>query len=617
MTASERGRRLPVGAEIGDGGVHFRVWAPRCRSVEVVLEDAPATIPLAPEEDGYFSGWGDGAAAGSRYRYRLDGGDAFPDPASRFQPEGPHGPSQVVDPGAFRWSDDGWRGVGREGQVLYEMHVGTFTAEGTWAAAAGELPALAELGVTVLEVMPVAEFPGRFGWGYDGVDLFAPTRLYGDPDDFRAFVDRAHAAGMGVILDVVYNHLGPDGCYLRRFSERYFTDRYRNEWGEPLNFDGDGSGPVRELVVANAGYWIDEFHLDGLRLDATQQMFDASDEHVVAAVSRRVREAAGGRSALLVAENEPQDARMVLPREAGGMGLDALWNDDFHHAAMVALTGRADSYYSDYRGSPQEMVSLARHGFLFQGQRSAWQQKPRGSPAPRLPRGALVSYLQNHDQVANSLAGLRLHQLAAPGRVRAGTALLLLGPATPLLFQGQEHASSAPFLYFADHEADLAAKVRQGRADFMSQFPGVATPDGRAALPDPADPETFRRCRLDHADRGRHPEAWALHCDLLRLRREHAPFRAPASVDGAVLAAEAFVLRFAAEDTDRLLLINLGRDLHLPVAPEPLLAPPAGRAWTFLWSSEHPRYGGAGAPPVERDDGWHLPAHSATVLAPA
>lgn len=620
MRSLEWKRRLPVGAEVVPGeGVHFRVWAPHRERVEVEVEGGPVA-ELEWEGGGYFSGRVPGIGADAAYRYRLDGDGPFPDPASRWQPSGPHGPSRVVDPGAFRWTDEGWRGAGRGGQVLYEMHVGTFTREGTWEAATRELPALAELGVTVLEVMPVAEFPGRFGWGYDGVDLFAPTRLYGAPDDFRRFVDRAHAVGLAVILDVVYNHLGPDGNYLREFSATYFSDRYPNEWGDALNFDGPGSGPVREFVVANAGYWVDEFHLDGLRLDATQQVFDASPVHVLVEVAERVRAAARGRATLVVAENEPQHARLVRSRERGGFGMDALWNDDFHHSAVAAVTGRNPAYYGDYRGDPQELVSAVKRGYLYQGQRSRWQGKRRGSPAFDVPPAAFVNYLQNHDQIANSADGLRIHRLTSPGRYRAETALLLLAPQTPMLFQGQEFAASTPFLYFADHEPGLAARVREGRREFLSQFPGTATAEVRTALPDPSDPATFERCVLDHSERERHAGILALHRDLLRLRREDPVFRDPRphAVDGAVLAGEAFVLRYFADDgDDRLLLVNLGRDLHLDPAPEPLLAPPEHRRWRVLWSSEDPIYGGAGTPEPDRGgEGWRIPGHAALALAP-
>jgi maltooligosyltrehalose trehalohydrolase len=620
MSEAARPGRLPVGAEITTEGVHFHVWAPRARLVEVVLDDGGLAVALAPRPGGYHGGVAEGATPGTRYRFRLDGGPLLPDPASRFQPEGPHGPSAVVDPSTFPWTDDGWPGVRLEGQVLYEMHVGTFTPEGTWEAAARELPELARAGITVIELMPVAEFPGRFGWGYDGVDVFAPTRLYGEPDDFRRFVDRAHALGLGVILDVVYNHLGPDGNYLKEFSGDYFTDRYPNDWGEAINFDGEGSGPVREFVLANAAHWIEEYHLDGLRLDATQQIYDASPEHILAALSRRVRAAAGGRATLLIAENEPQDVRIVRPLEAGGYGLDAVWNDDFHHAAVVALTGLTAAYYSDYRGTAQEFVSVMKRGFLYQGQRYRWQKKRRGTSTIGLPPATFVTFIQNHDQIANSARGHRRHLLTSPGRYKAMTALMLLGPGTPLLFQGQEFGASAPFLYFADHKPELARLVRRGRAEFLRQFPALAAPEMQKQLPDPADPATFQQSKLDLSERERHAETYALHRDLLALRREEAVFASqrPGGLDGAVLAEEAFVLRyFDGGQHDRLLLVNLGRELSIDPAPEPLLAPPTGAHWEVRWSSEDPRYGGYGTSPVEGDEGWHLPAESALVMQPA
>lgn len=600
-------------------GVHFRVWAPRRRRVEVVIEGKSAAHPLSPEGNGYFSGEIAEARTGTPYRYRLDGGDAFPDPASRKQPEGPHGPSEVVDPQAFTWSDDKWRGVSIAGQVVYEMHVGTFTREGTWAAAARELGYLADLGVTLIEMMPVAEFPGRFGWGYDGVDLFAPTRLYGAPDDLRRFVDQAHAHGIGVILDVVYNHLGPDGNYLKEFAPDYFSDRYQNEWGEPLNFDGPNSGPVREFFIANAGYWIDEFHMDGLRLDATQQIFDASRVNVQQEITQRVRAAARGRGTVIVAENEPQDIKLVRPIADGGYGMDALWNDDFHHSTRVALTARNEAYLSEYLGKPQEFISAVKYGYLYQGQRYAWQKKRRGTAGLSLPPCAFVNYMQNHDQIANSARGLRCHDLASPGRYRALTALTLLAPGTPMFFQGQEFAASTPFLYFADHNPDLAAAVRRGREEFISQFPSIGQSDMRGRLADPSDPKTFERCILDFAEREKHAHMLDFHRDLLRLRREHAAFRAQRrrGVDGAVLGEQAFVLRYFDDEGDRLVLVNLGRDIHLVPAPEPLLAPPEGMRWETLWSSDDTRYGACGTPLIEsEDDGWHLPGESTVVMYP-
>jgi len=341
---------------------------------------------MIPEDGGYFGCYIQEAGPGVQYRFRLDNHPRlYPDPASRHQPQGPHGPSQVIDPGEFKWTDSAWKGVKAEGQVLYEMHVGTFTHEGNWEAAERQIEALADIGITVVELLPVADFPGRFGWGYDGVNLFAPTRLYGTPDDFRRFVDRAHKNGIGVILDVVYNHLGPDGNYLREFSKDYFTDRYECEWGQAINFDGRESEHVREYFLANAAYWIREFHLDGIRLDATQQIFDSSENHMIADLTRTVREAARPRSILIVAENEPQLVIMVLPPDEGGYGVDALWNDDFHHSAMVAMTGRADAYYSDYRGRPQEFISALKWGYLYQGQWYRWQKQRRGTPSLCLP----------------------------------------------------------------------------------------------------------------------------------------------------------------------------------------------------------------------------------------
>jgi maltooligosyltrehalose trehalohydrolase len=629
--SAEPQRRLPFGVELVPGGAHARVWAPKRKRVTFILEDARGRplgeTELEAESGGYFSGFIEGAAAGSRYRYRLDGGDRFPDPTSRFQPQGPHGPSEIVDPAAFAWSDAGWSGIGAEGQVLYELHIGTFTEGGTWASAMERLPQLAEVGVTAIEVMPVADFPGDFGWGYDGVSLFAPTRLYGRPDDFRRFVDRAHHLGLGVILDVVYNHLGPSGNYLGQFSDGYISQSHITEWGDALNFDGPDSGPVRDFFVGNAGYWVDEFHVDGLRLDATQSMFDDGPRHVLADIGRRVREAARGRATLVVAENEEQNARVARPLERGGYGLDALWNDDFHHSALVALTGRDEAYYQDHRGVAQEFVSAAKYGFLFQGQRYVHQRKRRGRPALDLPPTAFVHFLENHDQVANSARGERTHRLTSPGRHRALTAVMLLGPQTPMLFQGQEFSATTPFLYFADHEPGLAALVKQGRGEFLAQFPSIAQPEMLAQLDDPGDRRTFLRCRLDWRERDRNGASLTLHRELIGLRREDPTLRAalagagarPGGIDGAVLAESAWIVRFfdpEGEGDDRLLAVNLGRPLHLSPAPEPLLAPPEGRRWRPVWSTDDPRYGGHGTPPLETDEeSWRLQGECAVLLA--
>ena len=576
-------------------------------------------VSLEKEADGYFGGLLSGVAAGDRYWFQLDGDKRRPDPVSRFQPEGPHGPSAIVDPKTFTWTDAAWPGISPLGQVLYEMHVGTFTPEGTWAAAADRLQALLDIGITVIQMMPVADFAGRWGWGYDGVNLYAPTRLYGSPDDLRRFVDRAHALGLGVILDCVYNHLGPDGNYLWDYSRDYFTDKYRNDWGGALNFEGPR--PARAYFVENAAYWIDEFHVDGLRLDATQDVHDASAVHVLAELVARVRQAAGHRRLFVVAENEPQHTALVREVKAGGYGMDALLNDDYHHAAIVALTGRREAYYSDYAGSPQELISSVKHGFIYQGQWYAWQNNRRGTPTLDLPPTAFVHFLENHDQVANSALGKRVHQLTSPGRWRAMTALTLLGPATPLLFQGQEFAASTPFLFFVDHTDALREPIRKGRAEFLSQFPSVKKAALAGELPVPDDPDTFYRSRLDWREHETHAAAVALHRDLLRIRKDDPAIAGAASnrraIEGAVLASHAFLLRYESRDgNDRLLIVNLGVDLDLTPIPEPLLAPPLGCEWAIQWHSEALEYGGGGSAPLQEHPAWHVMGESAVLLSP-
>ena len=614
-------RVLPIGAEVQPNGTaHFRLWAPRRKTVNLEIWEAEGDqrkqFELLPQENGYFAGFAD-ARAGTRYAFRLDQEDAqYPDPASRRQPDGPHGPSEIVDPREFQWQDQGWDGVPLKGQVIYEMHVGTFTYEGTWSAAAQELRYLADLGVTLIEMMPVAEFAGHFGWGYDGVNLFAPTRLYGTPDDLRRFVDQAHRHGLGVILDVVYNHFGPSGNYIGQFSDAFISRRHRTDWGDAINFDGEDSGPVREFFLANANYWIAEFHFDGLRLDAVHAILDDSHEHILAAVARQVRAAARGRRTLVIAENELQDARLLRTAENHGYGLDAVFNDDFHHAARVAMTGHRQGYYGDYQGTPQELISAVKWGHLYQGQWNARQLRHRGSPGLDLAAPQFVVFLQNHDQVGNSPQGRRAHQLTSPGRHRALTALLALSPGTPLLFQGQEFSASTPFLYFADHDEELGRLVREGRHKELCGFRGVTGADVANHPLDACDAKTFERSKLDSSERERSVEAYTLHRDLFRLRREDPVFSAQRAdrVQGSVLGTEAFLLRYFGDvGDDRLLLINLGRDLELRSITDPLLAPPATREWQTLWSSEDPRYGGPGIVAIDSRN-WRLPGHSALVL---
>jgi maltooligosyltrehalose trehalohydrolase len=611
-------RRLPIGAELTEAGVHFRVWAPAWQRVTLVLE-APARreIALRPESNGYHSLLVDNLDAGTRYRYRLgDQLELHADPASRYQPEGSFGPSQVIDPDDTAWTDEAWRGVTKpHEQIIYEMHVGTFTKEGSWTAAAAHLPFLVDVGITTIEMMPVNDFPGRRGWGYDGVNLFAPAHHYGTPEELREFVDRAHALGLAVILDVVYNHFGPAGSSHFVYAPEFKNPKLKGEWGDPLDFSSAG---VREFFTANAAYWIGEYHFDGLRLDATQALVDHSTCHIVADVVRAARAAAGHRRVWLVGENEPQDVKMVRPPDAGGCGLDALWNDDFEHTARVALTGCSDGYFHDYTPSPQAFVSALERAFLYQGQVYAWQRNTRGTSTHGLPPMRFVHFLENHDQVANTGFGDRLLVQSDPASYRALTAVLLLGPQIPMLFQGQETGSRKPFRYFIDHDPELNTVVRHGRAEFLAQFARLATPESQAALPDPSAPATFEACILDERERDLGAPMVQLHRDLIALRRGYPGFTGQhdGTLRGAVLSPHAFCIRWWHERGDRLLLVNLGSTLRLAGLPEPLLAPPELHGWRVAWSSEHPHYGGYGTPEPFTRKRLHIPARSAILLEP-
>jgi maltooligosyltrehalose trehalohydrolase len=623
MSNSQIERIYPIGTEIlKDGRISFRVWAGSCTKAEVILlkkegnDFKPVSrCELKQEAGGYFSAVLQGIPHDSLYKYKLDDSDyLFPDPASRFQPFGPHGPSQVIDPVKFKWTDQQWKGLDLPGQILYEMHVGTFTKEGSWNSAITRLHHLADLGITCIEMMPLADFSNNFGWGYDGVNLFAPTRLYGTPDNLKEFINKCHNLNIGVILHVVYNHLGPDGNYLAQFSRDYFTSRYINEWGDALNFDGPGSDPVREFFITNARYWINEFHFDGLRLDATQSIFDESENNIMAEIVDAARKAAGTKKIIVVGENEPQNVKLMKSKVEGGYGLDALWNDDFHHSAAVALTGHNEAYYTDYLGSPQEFISSLKWGFLYQGQWYSWQKNRRGTSSIGIKPEKFILYLQNHDQVANSGKGLRAHMQSNFGNYKALTALFLLAPGTPMFFQGQEFAASTPFLYFADHDKTLAEKVNEGRKKFLAQFRTLATPQMQEYLPPSSDPATFEKSKLKWKEKEEHNHIYSLHKDLLKLRSEIIG-KNPPMIDGAVLNDHSFLIRyFLPEKNDYMLVINLGKDLHLDPAPEPLLAPPSERLWEMYWSTEELKYGGHYYPPVETNENWRFVGHSAILL---
>lgn len=597
-------------------GTRFLVWALGHKSAVVEIEGHGA-VPMDDLGEGYFSVVVDGVGEGARYRYRFDGASPVPDLASRWQPDGNDGASVIVS-SDFDWTDAAWPGPKSTDQVIYELHIGTFTEEGTWAAAAERLPFLRDLGVTVLQVMPIGTFNGKFGWGYDTTLPYAPFAPYGTPSDMRAFVDAAHAHGIGVILDVVYNHVGL-GDHYRAYSDHYFSDAHEIEWGDGFDYDGPHSAAVRDFIIGNATYWVREFHLDGLRIDAVQAMFDKSDDHIVAAITRAVRAAAAPRSALVVVENQPQERRMIEAPERGGHGVDGMYSDDFQHTVRVAVTGHDDFYYRDYRGTPQEIVSALKYGFLYQGQRSDMRDKAYGTYNLDTPPLHFVHFLENHDQVANSARGWRLAQLASPARVRAITALLLFGPQTPCLFQGQEFGSSRPFYYFFGIDGEAATSVADGRRKSLQNFPGVNDPAMLASLPDPADTATFAASKLDWSEVDRHKGLIKLHRDLLGLRRTDPTFSQTSDrrIDGAVLGDAALLIRFLTPHPGghRLLLLNLGRDLPMSVIAEPLLAPPQGMRWTPAWSSEHPDYGGAGRRPVEPEHFWILPGDCAVLLS--
>jgi maltooligosyltrehalose trehalohydrolase len=517
-----RHRALPFGAEITTDGVRFRLWAPDAAEVALSLE-GDRDIPMAAEPGGWFTLTTVLASAGSRYRYRI-GQALYPDPAARSQPDGVFGASEVFDPHAYGWSDAGWTGVAWERAVLYELHVGAFSQAGDFAGVAGHLDHLAALGVTLIELMPVADCPGRWNWGYDGVLPFTPAQRYGGPTALKRLVDACHARGIGVILDVVYNHFGPAGNFLPAYAGSFFTAKHRTPWGDALNFDGAGAGPVRSYFIENALYWLEEYHFDGLRFDAVHAIVDTSPEPVLAELGRRVRRDLTGRAIHLILENDRNDPTL-LGYERGGPGpYDAQWNDDFHHALRVVLAGAEGGYYEDYRDDPVGRLGRAlAEGFDYQGERSAYRGARRGASSGRLPPSAFVNFSQNHDQVGNHAYGWRLPKFAEPAALRAAAALVLLTPATPMLFMGEEWASAAPFPFFCDFDGDLADAVRNGRLGEFSSFAEFSDAASRARIPDPLTEATFLSAKLDwtRATTPEHAEMLALYRHLTALRRRH------------------------------------------------------------------------------------------------
>ncbi len=571
---------MPFGAELCDDGVtRFRLWAPAARRVELLLESAAAerALEMEPIGGGYFERISEAAGAGCRYRFRADGGQPVPDPASRFQPLDVHGPSEVIDPTAFAWPDGQWAGRTWEETVIYELHVGCFSAAGGFADVAERLDSLAELGVTALELMPVADFPGQRNWGYDGVLPFAPDGSYGRPEDLKALVAAAHARGLMVFLDVVYNHFGPEGNYLHLYAPQFFTDRHQTPWGAGLNFDSDDSRAVRDFFIHNALYWLTEYRFDGLRLDAVHAIADDSASHILVEIAEAVRAGPGRqRQVHLVLENDLNEAR-YLQRMLGGAPrwYVAQWNDDFHHAAHVLATGERDGYYTDYGQCPAAQLGRClTEGYAFQGEASPFRGgRPRGEATTGLPLSAFVNLLQNHDQVGNRAFGERIGELASPEALRLLTAILLLGPSPPLLFMGQEFMASAPFLFFCDFGDDLADAVTEGRRREFAGFSRFTDPHAQQPIPDPNAPETFLRSKLDwEALRGPEHQQWlAFHRRLLELRHReilpHLTFGQAQGAEAVVLGEQGrgLLVRWRFRDGASLTLVANLDDQELPI----------------------------------------------------
>ena len=548
-------------------GIRFRVWAPEARTVQLHLlrngheghtSDPGENLDLTLVADGMWETTVTDARAGDRYAYALDEGPPLPDPASRCQPDGVHGWSEVIDPSAFPWTDGEWNGLDPRRAVIYELHVGTFTPEGTLASAAARLPYLADLGVTAIELMPLADFPGRRNWGYDGAALFAPARAYGRPDDLRRFVDLAHRTGLAVLIDVVYNHLGPDGAYLHAFSPRFLTAKHATPWGRAVNLDDTGSAVVRRMLTENALHWIREYHADGLRLDATHSLIDASARHFVADLAAAVHAAADPRP-LVYAEDHRNLALMLEDRGRGGWYLDGVWADDFHHIVRRMLAGDTHGYYVDYDGDARELAATLRRGWLFAGQHSRHHDAPRGTDPSAVPMRKAVVCIQNHDQVGNRAMGDRLHHSIEAAGWRAAVTVLLTSPMTPLLFMGQEWAATTPFRFFTDFPAALGKQVVEGRRREFEAFPEFATPGATARIPDPQAESTFdaSRLRWDESRAPGHAPVLALHRTLLRLRAQHAALQASDATDCAAEAADdsTIVVRRDAPSSEPILVV--------------------------------------------------------------
>jgi len=587
--------QLSIGTQfLDDQRCRFRVWAPAASTVDLILVGpTERVVRLGASTDGYFSADVENVPPGSLYRYRLDGEKNRPDPASRFQPQGVHGPSQALDP-RFAWADQDWLGVPLKDYVIYELHVGTFTGAGTFEAIVPHLAELKDFGISAIELMPVAQFPGGRNWGYDGVLPFAVQDSYGGPQGLKRLVAACHQIGLAVIVDVVYNHLGPEGNYLAEFGP-YFTDRYKTPWGLAMNFDGPDSDPVRRYFIDNALYWISEFHIDGLRLDAVHAILDHSPYTFLEQLVDEVAEYAKtlNRQIFLIPESAANDARLIRNRKRGGYGFDAQWNDDFHHALRGVLTPERSGYYEDY-GEFSQLVKAFREGFVYSGEYSAHRRRSHGTTTKDIPAERFVVFCQNHDQVGNRMLGERLSQLVSFEQLKLAAAAVILSPYIPLLFMGEEYGEEAPFQYFISHsDADLIDAVRKGRRSEFAAFGWPGEP------PDPQDEKTFLRANLNHQLKGdgKYRALWDFYRELLRLRKAVAPL--------AHLSKEHCDVR--GFDSERVVLLHrwLGNEvvttmLNFNTAPITLALSMGPGRWRKILDSSEPRWRGAGsALPVE------------------
>jgi maltooligosyltrehalose trehalohydrolase len=523
----KRKHEMPFGAECRDDGtVRFRLWAPSASSVGLVLDESrDCELAMSATHSGWFELVTKEAGAGTRYHFKVDDQEAVPDPASRYQPSGVHGPSEVINPKSFEWQDANWRGRPWNEAVVYEMHVGTFTPEGTFAAAERKLDYLADLGVTAIEIMPVLSFPGQRNWGYDGVLAYAPARAYGRPEDLKTFINTAHAKNLMVFLDVVYNHFGPEGNYLPLYAPQFFTDRHRTPWGPAINFDNPDSRTVRDYFIHNALYWLEEYHFDGLRFDAVHAISDDSFPDILTELAETVGKHFGRERYIhLVLEND-NNAAHYLNRGADNNArlYTAQWNDDIHHSLHVLTAGEKDGYYADYAADPAwHLGRCLAEGFSYQGDVSRYRNgQPRGEPSRELPPTCFVSFLQNHDQVGNRALGERITNLADPAAVKAAVTCLLLAPSPPLLFMGEEFRATTPFLFFCNFGADLASKVTNGRRSEFAKFPQFSSPETQARIPDPNSEETFLASKLDWSspEKPQHRGWLDFYRELLACRR--------------------------------------------------------------------------------------------------